>query len=233
MFWNVCWTTATLHFHVSFGWTARWIGFTCARIDSVTPWTVCSPPASPVHGMSQAKTPEWDVHLYPHVPGFPSHWGHHRALRTVPCATQEVLISFYFIRCVCAQMLRHLQLFCDPRTVARQAPLSMGFSRQEYWSGLPCPSPGDLPNSGIKPRCPALQADSLLSEPPRKHFIHSSVYMSTPVSQFILPQPHLGFTLAASEISLTDIFLMTICLFLCVSSVHPSSILSTSFGKYL
>ena len=46
--------------------------------------------------------------------------------------------------------------------VARQAPLSMGFSRQEYWSGLPCPSPGDLPNPGIKPRSPALQTDSLL-----------------------------------------------------------------------
>ena len=46
-------------------------------------------------------------------------------------------------------------------TVARQASLSMGFSRQEYWSGLPFPSPEDLPNPGIKPRSPALQADSL------------------------------------------------------------------------
>ena len=51
-----------------------------------------------------------------------------------------------------------------PRTVARQAPLSMGFSRQEYWSGLPVPSPEDLPNPGIKPGSPALQADSLPSE---------------------------------------------------------------------
>ena len=48
------------------------------------------------------------------------------------------------------------------------APLFMEFSRQEYWSGLPFPSPGDLPNLGIKPRSPALQADSLLSEPPGK-----------------------------------------------------------------
>ena len=54
-------------------------------------------------------------------------------------------------------------------TVACQAPLSMGgFSRQEYWSGLPCLPPGDLPNPGIKLRSPALQADSLLSEPPGK-----------------------------------------------------------------
>ena len=51
-----------------------------------------------------------------------------------------------------------------PGTVARQAPPSMGFSRQEYWSGLPFPSPGDLPDPGIKPRSPALQADSLLTE---------------------------------------------------------------------
>ena len=53
-------------------------------------------------------------------------------------------------------------------TVAQQAPLSMGFSRKEYWSGLPFPSPGDLPDPGIKPRSPALQADSLPSEPPGK-----------------------------------------------------------------
>ena len=50
------------------------------------------------------------------------------------------------------------------RTVAHQAPLSMGFSRQEYWSWLPFPSPGHLPNSGIVPRSPALQADSLPTE---------------------------------------------------------------------
>ena len=54
---------------------------------------------------------------------------------------------------------------CDPWTVAHQAPLSMGFSRQEYWSGLLCPSPGDLPNPGIKPQAHALQADSLPSKP--------------------------------------------------------------------
>ena len=51
-----------------------------------------------------------------------------------------------------------------PWTVAHQALLPIGFSRQEYWSGLPFPSPGDLPEPGIKPRSPALQADSLLTE---------------------------------------------------------------------
>ena len=58
-----------------------------------------------------------------------------------------------------------VQLFATPWTVARQAPLCMGFSRQEYRSGLPFPSPGHLPHPGIKPRPPALQADSLPSEP--------------------------------------------------------------------
>ena len=53
-------------------------------------------------------------------------------------------------------------------TVACQAPLSIGFSRKEYWSGLPFPSPGDLPNPGIEPRPPTLQVDCLLSEPSAK-----------------------------------------------------------------
>ena len=57
-----------------------------------------------------------------------------------------------------------VHLFATPWTVAHQAPLSMGFSRQEYWRGLPFPSPGDLVNPGIKPGSPALQADSLTSE---------------------------------------------------------------------
>ena len=58
-----------------------------------------------------------------------------------------------------------------PRTIARQAPLSMEFSRQEYWSGLPLPPPEDLPDPGIKPRSLALQADSLTSEPQGKPLI--------------------------------------------------------------
>ena len=64
--------------------------------------------------------------------------------------------------------LSHVQLFATPWTVAHQAPLSTEFSRPEYWSGLPCPPPGDLPNPGIKSRSPALKVDSLPSEPPRK-----------------------------------------------------------------
>ena len=58
--------------------------------------------------------------------------------------------------------------FVTPGTVAHKAPLSMGFSRQEYWSGLPCPPPGDLSDPGVEPKSPvspALQVDSLPSEP--------------------------------------------------------------------
>ena len=64
--------------------------------------------------------------------------------------------------------LSRVRLFATLWTVALQAPLSMGFSRQEYWSGLPFPSPGDLPDPEIEPRSPALRADALTSESPGK-----------------------------------------------------------------
>ena len=64
--------------------------------------------------------------------------------------------------------LSRVRLFVTSWTVAHQAPLSMGFSRQECWSGLPFPSPGDLPNPGIEPGSPAVQADALPSESPGK-----------------------------------------------------------------
>ena len=62
----------------------------------------------------------------------------------------------------------HVRLFVIPWTVARQAPLSVEFFRQGHWSGLPFPTPGDLPDPGIEPGSPAMQADSLLSRPPGK-----------------------------------------------------------------
>ena len=66
------------------------------------------------------------------------------------------------------ELLSRVRLFATPRTVAYQAPPSMGFSRQDYWSGLPFPSPGDIPNPGIKPESPSLQTGALPSEPPGK-----------------------------------------------------------------
>ena len=87
-------------------------------------------------------------------------------------------MSFYpcFVKCfhhkrvlkVKVKSLSRVQLFATPWTVALQAPLFMGFSRQEYWSGLPFPFPGNLPDPGIEPRSLALQADALTSEPPGK-----------------------------------------------------------------
>ena len=64
------------------------------------------------------------------------------------------------------QSLSHVWFFATPQSVAYQASLSMEFSGQKYWNGLPCPSLGNLPNPGIEPRYPTLQADSLLSELP-------------------------------------------------------------------
>ena len=68
--------------------------------------------------------------------------------------------------CILSRLLSRVRLFATPWTVAHQAPPPVGFSRQEYWSRLPFPSPGDLADPGIEPRSPALQANALTSEPP-------------------------------------------------------------------
>ena len=72
--------------------------------------------------------------------------------------------------------LSRVRLFETPWTVAYQASLSMGFSRQEYWSGLPFPSPGDLPDPGIERGFPTLEADALTSEPPGKPIFSVEVF---------------------------------------------------------
>ena len=80
------------------------------------------------------------------------------------CIFSNIEIQFSSV-----QSLSRVPLFATPRTVAYQAPPSMGFSRQESWSGVPFLSPGDLPNPGIEPGSPTFQADALTSEPPGKH----------------------------------------------------------------
>ena len=85
----------------------------------------------------------------------------------------RVCVYIYMCMCVCVcvcvcELLNRVQLLLTPWTGARQVPLSMGFFRQAYWSRLPCLPPGDLPNSETEPTSPALQADSLLTEPPGK-----------------------------------------------------------------
>ena len=89
-------------------------------------------------------------------------WRHNEPAWLHKCHTSEKQKK------VKVKSLSHVRLFATPWSVARQAPPSMGFSRQEYWSGLPFPSPGDLPDPGIEPGSPALQADALLSDPPGK-----------------------------------------------------------------
>ena len=119
-------------------------------------------------------------------------------------------------------MLSHVRLFVTPWTVALQASLSIVFSRQEYWSGFPFPSPGDLPNPGIKPESPTLQADSLPSEPPGKPSSSSCCCLVTkscptlydPMDCRQRSQASLSFTISQSLLKLMSI-----------ESVMPSSYL--------
>ena len=130
-------------------------------------------------GLLQARTLEWvavpfskrssqprDGTQVSHIAGgFFTSWATREAQTENYLTAATELIWVVLVNQLC------LTLFETPWTVARQATLSTEFSRQEYWSGLPFPSPKDLPNPGIKPRSPALQIDSLPSESPGKHFI--------------------------------------------------------------
>ena len=121
-----------------------------------------SPPGSSVHGILQARILEWTAmppprNLYTQEfnPSllFLLHW----QVSSLPLKVKVKVKS-----------LSRVRLFVTSWTVAYQSPLSMRFSRQESWSGLPCHSPGDLPDPRIKPRSLTLQTDSLPSEPPGK-----------------------------------------------------------------
>ena len=99
-----------------------------------------------------------ESYIYIYIPsffGFPFHAGQHSELSRVPCAIQYVLISYLFY----LLSLLRCSVVSDSVmswTVARQSPLSIGFSWQEYWSGMPFLPPGDLSDPGIKPKSPAL-----------------------------------------------------------------------------
>ena len=96
----------------------------------------------------------------------PSRWWCHPTISSSVVPFSSLPLSIF--PSIKVKLLSRVRLFATPWTVAYQAPLSMGFSRQECGSGLPSPSPGDLPDPGIEPRSPALQADTLPSEPPGK-----------------------------------------------------------------
>ena len=134
----------------------------CDRID-------CSPPGSSVHGILQAIILEWVAISFSRGSSQP------RNRTRVSCITGRFFSykgsrPLFFIgkhkKKVKVKSLSHVQLFATPWTVAYEAPPSMGFSRQECWSGLPFPSPGDRPNPGIEPGSPALKADLIYEGSP-------------------------------------------------------------------
>ena len=84
------------------------------------------------------------------------------------------------------KLLSLVQLCATPRAIAYHTLLSIGFSRQEYWSGLPFPSPEDLPDPGIEPGSPALYADALPSEPPGKSFGVLTAWANTRIPVWLL-----------------------------------------------
>ena len=94
------------------------------------------------------------------------------------------------------KLLSHVPLFATPWTVACQVPPPTGFSRQEYWSGFPFPSPEDLPDPGVEPRSPALQADCLPSEPPEKSLTIQRQNQTLSIHMHVIlrgfQKPHLG-----------------------------------------
>ena len=98
-----------------------------------------------------------------------SHWGTQLVFQDQPEKAKYV--------CLVAQSCLTEVCFATPWTVAHQAPLSMGSPRQEHWSGLPFPSPGDLLNPGSEPEPPQLWADSLLSEPPEAQYIYLYMFI--------------------------------------------------------
>ena len=97
--------------------------------------------------------------------------------------------------------LSHIWFFVIPWPVAHQAPLSMEFSRQEYWRRLPFPSPGDLPDPGIKPQSPGLQTDSLPSEPPGKTSWEGQQYTFIVLPQGYIKSPALCHNLVHRDLN--------------------------------
>ena len=131
-----------------------------------------SPSGSPVHGILQARILEWvSISFFRGI--FPTQRLKLCLLFVLYWQVGFFLFVLFFnhqsyLKVKERKLFSRVQLFATPQTIAYQAPLSMEFSREEYQSGLPFLSTGDLPNPGVKPRSPMLQADTLPSEPPGK-----------------------------------------------------------------
>ena len=126
---------------------------------------------SSVHGVLKARIPESVAIPFSWGSSWPRDWLnlsllHSRQILYHMSHQRQLVYIYMLLTCV--------WLFVTPWTVAHQAPQSLGFSRQEYWSGLPFPSPGELPDPGIEPRSPALRADALTSEPPWKQICENN-----------------------------------------------------------
>ena len=149
-----------------------------------------------LHGKSLACVTSWGADTFPYFGKYIKHeilhtsQKVHSSLSRSPESALTPISPLWALRrtlCVC-ESLSHVGLFVTPWTVACQAPLSMEFSRQGYWGGLPCPSPGDLPDPGVEPMSPSLQADSLPTEPPSQD-TKSSLLCSNPQSECLFGGP--------------------------------------------
>ena len=130
----------------------------------------CSPPGSPVHEILQARILEWVAISYSRGSSWPRDRAHISCVSHITgrlFTTESPGKSLHYVA-VATQSLSCVQLCVAPQTVAHRAPLFMGFPRQEYWSGLPFPTPGDLPDPGIKPAFSALASRFFTTAPPRK-----------------------------------------------------------------
>ena len=142
----------------------QWCLTLCSPMD-------CSPPGSSVPGIILARILEW-IAMLSSQGIFPTQGSH---LHLLHCQVDSLSLSHlgsFFIWLLLLRHFSHVRLFASPWTAAYQAPPSKGFSRQEYWSGVPSPSPIYLAKlyqiDTLKIASPALQVDSLLSEPPGK-----------------------------------------------------------------
>ena len=129
----------------------------------------CSLPGSSVHGIFQARVLEWFAISFSRGSSQP------RDLAQVSCTVSRPF-SIWATSESESEVVQSCLTLCNPMDCSLPGFSIHGFSRQEYWSGLPFPSPGDLPDPGIGPRSPALEADALTSEPPGKTMTNLDAY---------------------------------------------------------
>ena len=149
-------TSSPLSRHPSFPWLSLALCLQCSSAFIFLSFSSFVPSAT---SLSQQK-----------LPRSPALQGRPPTLTVTSPLHITVVMSHWFMCCAGLNRSVMSNSLWPPQTVAHQGPLGpWGFSKKEYWSGLPYPPPGDLPDPGIKPRSPSLQADSLLSEPPASH----------------------------------------------------------------